>query len=126
MLINTADKEEIEVHAHSECGGALRAVNDTMEILGGKWKISIIGVLSFGKRRFMQLQREINGIGAKMLSKELYDLEINGLITRTVHDTKPVTVEYELTPYGKTLQPILGEMMKWGANHRKRIIGEID
>jgi len=123
MLINTVENE-IEVHDHAECGGALRAVNDTMEILGGKWKITIISALSFGKKRFMQLQRDVNGIGAKMLSKELYDLEINGIVSRTVRDTKPVTVEYELTPYGETLKPILAELMKWGTNHRKRIIGE--
>lgn len=70
----------------------------------------------------MELQREVEGIGAKMLSKELRDLEINELVTRTVYNTKPVTVEYELTDYGKTLQDIIAAMMKWGENHRRRII----
>ncbi|MBX2921494.1 MAG: helix-turn-helix transcriptional regulator [Chitinophagaceae bacterium] len=107
---------------HSECKAKIRSVQDTLDILGGKWKISIIGCLSFGKKRFMELQREVEGIGAKMLSKELRDLEINELVNRTVYNTKPVTVEYELTDYGKTLQDIIMAMTKWGENHRKRII----
>lgn len=111
-----------EKRPHSECKARIRSVRDTLDILGGKWKISIIGALSFGKKRFMELQRDLEGIGAKMLSKELRELEINELVTRTVYNTKPVTVEYELTDYGKTLQDIIGAMMEWGENHRKRII----
>ena len=105
---------------HEDCRGKLRAVQDTLDILSGKWKIAIIGSLSFGTRRFMELQREVNGIGSKMLSKELRDLEINELVKRSVYDTKPVTVEYELTEYGQTLQAIIQEMINWGENHRKR------
>jgi DNA-binding HxlR family transcriptional regulator len=104
------------------CRQRMQAIEDTMDILGGKWKIRIIGVLHFGKRRFMELQREIEGIGAKMLSQELRDLEMNELVKRTVYDTKPVTVEYEVTEYGRTLQFIIDEISKWGANHRKRIM----
>jgi len=107
-----------------DCKGKLRSVHDTLDILGGKWKISIISSLSInGKRRFMELQRDIEGIGAKMLSKELKELEINELVIRTVYDTKPVTVEYELTEYGNTLQTIINELSKWGIQHRKRITG---
>jgi len=105
-----------------ECKFHLRSIHDTLDILSGKWKISIIGALSFGKRRFMELQREIEGIGSKMLSKELRDLEMNDLVKRTVYDTKPVTVEYELTDYGATLQNIITEMAKWGEKHRKKIM----
>ncbi|PVD54060.1 transcriptional regulator [Terrimonas sp.] len=105
-----------------KCTSHLRAIHDTLDMLNGKWKIAIIGSLSFGKKRFMELQREVTGIGSKMLSKELRDLEINELVKRTVYDTKPVTVEYELTDYGKTLQSIINEMAKWGTQHRKRIM----
>src|SRR5690606_32032646 len=108
--------------SHEGCKVKLRAVQDTLDILKGKWKISIISSLSFGKRRFMELQREVSGIGAKMLSKELQELEINGLISRRICDTKPITVEYELSEYGKTLEPIIGEMIEWGINHRANII----
>ncbi|MDJ1498721.1 helix-turn-helix domain-containing protein [Cytophagaceae bacterium DM2B3-1] len=105
----------------SHCPSQLRAIHDTMDLLDGKWKITIIGCLSFGNKRFMDLQREVEGIGSKMLSKELQELEINGLVSRTVMNTRPVTVEYALTSYGQTLRPILWEMAKWGQTHRKKI-----
>lgn len=106
------------------CKAYLCAVQDTLDILKGKWKIAIISCLSFGKRRFLELQREVEGIGAKMLSKELQDLETNGLVLRRVCDTKPITVEYELTDYGRTLQDIIDEMVKWGKKHREKIQNE--
>lgn len=119
------NKKLVPEHKPDQCVSHLRSIHDTLDILSGKWKISIIGSLSFGKKRFMELQREVEGIGSKMLSKELRDLEINELVQRTVYDTKPVTVEYELTDYGKTLQSIITEMSKWGAQHRKRIMHAI-
>ncbi len=106
------------------CAMKMMAVRDTLDILSGKWKITIIVALQFGKRRFKELQREVSGITAKVLSKELRDLELNQLVVRTVYDTKPVTVEYELTPYGKSLEKIIDEMRNWGINHRHRIIGK--
>jgi DNA-binding HxlR family transcriptional regulator len=115
----TAEKSET-------CAEHLRAIHDTMDVLNGKWKIAIIGSLRFGKRRFMELQREVEGVGSKMLSKELRELEMNELVKRTVYDTKPVTVEYELTPYGKTLDTIIDEMAKWGHTHRKRIMHPVN
>lgn len=119
------NKKIIQTKKSGDCAGHLRAIHDTLDMLSGKWKIAIIGSLSFGKKRFMELQREVEGIGSKMLSKELRDLEINELVKRTVYDTKPVTVEYELTDYGKTLQSIINEMHKWGTQHRKRIMHAI-
>ena len=104
------------------CQAQLKAIHDTMDILSGKWKITIIGCLHFGTRQFMDLQREIMGIGPKMLSKELRELEINGLVNRMVQNTKPVTVKYNLTDYGQTLRPIILAMATWGMNHRKRIL----
>jgi DNA-binding HxlR family transcriptional regulator len=116
-------KETLVRENSEKCKVHLRAVHDTLDMIQGKWKIAIIGSLSFGNKRFMELQREVTGIGAKMLSKELRDLEINELVKRTVYDTKPVTVEYELTPYGKTLENIIHEMVRWGIEHRRRIVG---
>jgi DNA-binding HxlR family transcriptional regulator len=110
---------------HGEvCKFKMLAIKDTMDILGGKWKIQILGSLGFGKKRFGDLLRDVEGIAAKMLSKELKDLEVNQLVKRTVYDTKPVTVEYEITAYGKTLQKVIGEIAEWGVKHRKRLIGK--
>ena len=73
---------------------------------------------------FMDLLREINGIGTKMLSKELQDLEINNLVSRKVMNTKPITVEYSITEYGKTLTPLIDELAKWGTAYRKSVYGK--
>ena len=107
---------------HSECARHLLPVRDALDILGGKWKLPIIIALSFDNKRFKQMQREIPHITAKMLSKELKDLEVNQLVKRTVYDTVPVSVEYSLTSYGKSLKPVLKELGKWGTEHRKRIL----
>ena len=73
------------------------ALWDALDILNGKWKIAIMCSLNEKKKRFKELQRDIGRITGKMLSKELKELEMNELVTRTVLNTKPVTVEYELT-----------------------------
>lgn len=73
------------------------------------------------KNHFKKMLREIDGISAKMLAKELKDLEINLLITRTVQETKPVMVEYAITEYGKTVLPLTETLVQWGLNHRQRI-----
>jgi DNA-binding HxlR family transcriptional regulator len=113
--------EEREHRDSISCGAQHRAINDTMDVLSGKWKIRIIGALSFGKKRFGELRSEIDGIAAKMLSKELQDLETNQLISRSVLQTKPITVEYQLTEYGQTVTPIISAMAEWGHQHRDRI-----
>jgi DNA-binding HxlR family transcriptional regulator len=68
------------------------------------------------------MAKEIPGITDKMLSKELRELEVNGLVKRTVYDSVPVIVDYTMTAYGKTLEPLIEELQKWGIKHRKRII----
>ena len=59
-----------------------------------------------------------------MLSKELKDLEVNGIVTRTVYDTIPVTVEYQLTKSGESIKNVLDIMIEWGLQHRKIVIGK--
>ena len=103
-----------------ECRQSLAAIKDVMELLSGKWKTRIIGCLMLGgKMRFMDILRTVDGIAAKMLSKELQELEQNELITRSVINTKPITVEYELTNHGKTLEPMIYTIASWGVSHRK-------
>ncbi|MEJ0057586.1 MAG: helix-turn-helix domain-containing protein [Bacteroidota bacterium] len=89
----------------------LMGMHDALDVLTGKWKLHLLGTLIFGgKKRFMDLLRDMDGIAAKMLSKELHDLEIHQLVKRTVKDTKPVTVEYEITEYGKSMEPVIIEI----------------
>ena len=100
------------------------AINDTLNVISGKWKLPIIGSLLYGKKRFKELQKEISKISPRMLSKELKDLEANGIVKRTVHDSIPVMVEYELTISGQSLHQVLEPMIEWGLQHRKNVIGE--
>lgn len=117
-------KKKISLNDSEKCKVRINAIKDTMEILTGKWKFHILGTLLLNdKMRFMDLLREVDGIGSKMLSKELQDMEMNRLITRTVKNTKPITVEYEITEYGKTLEPIIEEIAKWGISYRKSLFG---
>jgi DNA-binding HxlR family transcriptional regulator len=67
--------------------------------------------------RFKELERDINGITSRMLVKELKELEKEKVIKRRAFATIPPTVEYSLTPYGKTLQPIITSMHQWGEIH---------
>ncbi|CAH0193977.1 helix-turn-helix domain-containing protein [Chryseobacterium sp. Bi04] len=104
------------------CKQEIAAIKDTIEIVSGKWKLHILGTLArTGKMRFMDLLRDVDGIATKMLSKELQDMEMNHLISRTVVRTKPITVEYNLTDLGRTLIPIIGEITKWGIDYRRAL-----
>ena len=103
----------------------IQPVMDALEIIGGKWKFPILYSLCSGKKRFKDLLEDIGKITPKMLSTELKNLEINGLVTRTAIPTVPVTVEYEMTEYGTTLEPMLRHVQDWGKKHRERVIKEI-
>lgn len=102
----------------------MMAVQDSMDVLSGKWKISILSsVCYYNKRRFSDILNDVEGISNKMLSKELKELEFNKLVKRTVLDTHPITVQYELTAHGLTLKTIIDNLVEWGIQHRKEIIG---
>lgn len=103
----------------------IMAVHDALDILNGKWKISIISsICYYNKRRFSDILNDVKGISNKMLSKELKELEVNKLISRTVLDTQPITVQYELTEYGLSLKSIINSLTEWGLAHRKAITGK--
>ena len=114
-------KEEYAIGNKAECKRAILAVRDTLDVVGGKWKLVLLTILMRGKRRFRELSREA-GISPRILSKELQELEMNGLISRTVNDTKPITVEYAVTPYSETLHEVLDALNRWGVQHRHKII----
>lgn len=103
----------------------MKAVQDSMDVLSGKWKIPILSsICYYNKRRFSDILKDINGISNRMLSKELKELEINQLVLRTVLDTQPIAVEYQLTDHGLTLRTIINQLTEWGMEHRKVIIGK--
>lgn len=103
------------------CSARLNAIGDALYAIGGKWKLRLIVALIHGKKRFNELQRTIPGISSKMLASELKELELNGFVNRNVFDQTPVAIEYELTDYALTLQPVLDALNEWGTKHRKKI-----
>lgn len=108
-------------HTVESCSKARLAIRDTLDVVGGKWKLVLLSVLRNGKKGFNELAREAE-ISPRILSKELQELEMNGLVSRHVCNTKPVTVQYELTVYSKTLNEVLAAMEKWGSKHRQKTI----
>jgi len=113
------------VKTYTECTKAILPVRDALDVLSGKWKLPIIISLSFGNKRFKQMSNEIPNITDRMLAKELRYLELNQLVKRTVYDSFPVTVEYSMTGYGKSLEKVIKSLRHWGNLHRKRITGQI-
>jgi DNA-binding HxlR family transcriptional regulator len=106
------------------CEQELNAIRDSLEVLGGKWKLQIMRHLNnhiSETNTFKKIQRGVECISAKMLSKELQDLEINLLVSRTVMDTKPITVRYAITEYGQSVFPVTESLVHWGLNHLEKI-----
>lgn len=94
-------------------------VDDALEIIVGKWKpIIILTLIKDGTMRFNELRRAIPNVTQKMLTKHLRELEAEDIVHRKVYAEVPPRVEYTVTEYGKTLQPILMDMHEWGIQHQ--------
>ncbi len=98
-------------------------VQDTLYVISGKWRLPILIAMYYGNKRFRDIQRAVPNITTRVLSKELKELAANKLIDRVVYDSSPVLIEYTSSAYCKSLQPLVGEMIKWGKNHREKIKG---
>jgi DNA-binding HxlR family transcriptional regulator len=95
-------------------------VNTTLDVIGGKWKPLIMWFLNQKTMRFNELTREIAGVTQKMLTQQLRELEKEGLVIRKVYAEVPPRVEYSISEYGRTLEPVLRTMAEWGDLHEKR------
>jgi len=113
----------MEKHTHKDCRQALKPVQDTLDVINGKWKLQIIISLNAGNKRFTEIERSIPKLTSKVLAKELKELEQNNLVERVVKDTYPVSIEYLPTEHTKTLFPVVESLKHWGENHRKHIFG---
>jgi len=103
MVTVAAKKEEINC-----------PVTGMIQLIGGKWKPIILYCLRSDKRRFGEISARIPALSRKVLTEQLKELEEDGLLTRTQYNEIPPRVEYELTALGKSLNPVLNEMEKWG------------
>jgi len=112
------------IYTPTECKRFILPVRDVIDLIGGKWRLPIIIALSFKIHRFKELQKQIEGITPRMLSRALKELEVNGLVKREVFETTPVNVQYSLTEYGKSLDKVIETMRDWGVTHRNKITGK--
>jgi len=106
------------------CRERTLALRDAIELLSGKWKVRILQNLSLGTMRFKELQETVIGISPKVLTKELQELEQHLLVTRTVNNTRPVTVSYTLTTHAYETRPVINALLEFGKKHRKKIKGK--
>lgn len=90
-------------------------------VLGGKWKPGILFNLLVQPMRFSELRRQLGPVTEKMLAQQLRELEAEGVVLRKDFGEVPPRVVYSLTPYGKTLDPVLRQMASWGETHARRL-----
>ena len=93
-------------------------VEATLAVIGGKWKAVLIHhLMDGGAQRFAELRRKTTGISDRILSRQLRELEADGIVERQVFAEVPPRVEYSLTDYGQTLRPVTVAMCQWGKKH---------
>ncbi len=96
-------------------------IRDLLDRLADKWSLLVVELLGYGRRRFTELRREIDGISQRMLTLTLRQLERDGLVLRTVHPVVPPRVDYELTPLGASLLDAVAPLVTWARGHRDEI-----
>ena len=106
--------------ANENCIRTFSGIEDTLYVIGGKWRLRIIIALFERARRFNDIQRFVSGISAKVLIAELKHLELNGFIKRVGLEA-PGAVIYTLTDYSQTLRTVVHALHDWGKAHRENI-----
>ena len=101
----------------------LRDVQDVIDVIGGRWRGAILASLCDKEKRFNELKRDLGIITPRTLTKELKYLEMNKLVSREVDTSGVVTISYSLTEHGKSLEPLIGQIVAWGQKHRKVVLG---
>jgi DNA-binding HxlR family transcriptional regulator len=95
-------------------------VERALAVIGGKWKVLVLYHLSSGTKRFGELHRLLPGVSPRTLTKQLKELEFDGIITRKVYPQIPPKVEYSLSRRGRELDPVLAAMHEYGLKYPKR------
>ncbi len=96
-------------------------VEVTLDVLGGRWKGVVLFHLIGGKKRFGEIRKILPQVTQRVLTQQLRELERDGIVHREVFPVVPPKVEYSLTPWGRTLEPIVLAMSEWGARHAKKL-----
>lgn len=104
----------------------LMSIRDALDVINGKWRIQIVVAIKNGCHHFNEIQRAVESISPKMLSKELKALEEHKLIVRVIENEYPVKITYQLEEYAITLTPIILALKEWGKQHRIRLFPKTD
>ncbi len=104
------------VHERYDCNFGC-PIEAALDVIGGKWKGVILYHLRSETIRFNELRRIIPEVTQRMLTKQLRELEVAQLISRKVYAEVPPKVEYSITEYGKTLDPVITALHVWGSDH---------
>ncbi|MDR6770229.1 helix-turn-helix domain-containing protein [Azospirillum sp. BE72] len=121
-LLGLGGKRPSEVDQLPDAYASGCPTRQALDRIADKWTVLILGLLEGGPMRFNQLRREIEGISQKMLSQTLKSLERDGLVSRKVFATVPVTVEYAITPLGATLAETLVPLRVWAETHIAQVL----
>lgn len=105
------------LHVTEQC----RPATEMFQLIGDKWTIHVVMLLSGGSRRFSELKRDLPGISQRMLTLSLRSLERNGLIKRTVTPVVPPRVDYELTPLGHSFGDRLSLLGRWAFENKAAV-----
>jgi DNA-binding HxlR family transcriptional regulator len=116
MIISTVQRSNRSVPKKTGC-----AVESALALIGGRWKGVVIYRLLQGTQRFSTLRRELPSCSPRMLTLQLRELEQDGLVKRTVYAEVPPRVEYDLTPFGRTLEPVIMGLCEWGQLYKRKI-----
>lgn len=110
-------------HEKYDCNAGC-PVEASLEVIGGKWKGVILYHLLERTYRFNELRRLCSGITQRMLTRQLRELEADGVVSRKVYAEVPPRVEYSLTEYGRTLEPVVRALQAWGMSHMQKTSNE--
>ncbi|RAS72973.1 winged helix-turn-helix transcriptional regulator [Priestia endophytica] len=97
-------------------------VEATVDVIGGKWKSVIVYHLLDGTKRFNELKRLNKGITQRMLTLQLRELEASGIVHREIYRQIPPKVEYSLTEFGRSLEPLILFMKNWGLENMEKVL----
>ncbi|MEV0401440.1 helix-turn-helix domain-containing protein [Actinoallomurus sp. NPDC050550] len=121
MPTQTAAQRRAEARAAYDAYMAACPARDLLDRISDKWITLILNALADGPRRYSDLGRTIAGVSQKMLTQTLRALERDGMVTRTVTPSVPVRVDYELTPLGVSLLPLVQAAKAWAETHIEEV-----
>ena len=104
--------------SHDNC----QAVAETLDRIGDKWTVLVVGALERGPLRYNEIRRVVDGISQRMLTLTLKGLERDGFVNRTMYLTIPPRVDYELTELGRKLMVPLRSLYEWAVKHRPAML----